>query len=52
MTADNGTSVKPGEREEWAALAKETRLDMLPTEALVASIHRLAQRLLELTEEP
>ena len=53
MTADKAPSVKPNERnerEEWAALATEERLDMLPTEALVASIHYLAQRLLDLTE--
>lgn len=41
---------EPEEREGWKALATEPRLDMLPTEALVASIHHLAQRLLELTD--
>lgn len=51
MTADNPTSVKLlNERAQWAALATEPRLDMLPVEALVASIHHLAQRLLDLTE--
>lgn len=38
------------EREQWRALTTEPRLDMLPTEALVASIHYLAERLLEMTE--
>ena len=37
------------EREEWAALV-EADLDGLPREALVASVHALAQRLLDLTE--
>ncbi len=49
MTADQSPSVKPGEREEWAALAMEQRLDLLPVEALVASIHHLARRLLDLS---
>lgn len=38
------------EREQWRALTIEPRLDMLPTEALIASIRHLAQRLLDLTE--
>jgi hypothetical protein len=38
------------ERDEWLALTTEPRLDMLPKEALVASIRSLAQRCLDLTE--
>ena len=39
------------ERDEWQALVTEPRLDMLPPEALIASIRHLARRLLELTGE-
>lgn len=56
MTADIH-SVKPEqnadyEREEWQALVNEPRLDMLPPEALIASIRDLAQRLLDITATP
>lgn len=38
------------ERAEWEAIMNEPRLDMLPSEALVASNRYLAGRLLEKTE--
>jgi hypothetical protein len=37
------------ERAQWEAILNEPRLDMLPPEALIASIRYLAGRLLELT---
>lgn len=53
MTADNAHSVDPTgalsadyEREEWRALATADTLHLLPTEALIATIKHLAERLL------
>ena len=49
VTADNPHYQR--EREQWKALLIEP-LDMLPPEALIASIRYLAGQLLELTSEP
>lgn len=40
------------ERDEWQALVDADSLHLLPDEALIASIKQLAQRCLDLTDEP
>lgn len=43
--------ITQAEREEWQALVAAQQLDMLPKEALIASVRSLAGRLLEVTQE-
>lgn len=49
MSTNETVAVDASEREEWKALYTAVTLHVLPTEALIASVHELAGRLLDLT---